>query len=204
VAKDVRLDPALKTDIETISAEAQRCAGIVKGLLEFARDYQPQMLVCDINQVLVDSLRLVECQTVFQNVTIVREFDNNLPEIMADQNHLKQVFINIFINAGQAMQEMKQGELQIVTTPSDDPAGGVVIRISDSGGGVPKEQLGKLFDPFFTTKGTGGTGLGLSVSYGIVQAHGGTITAESAPGKGTTFIIRLPQPHCEPAVNAKL
>ncbi|MBV5339440.1 MAG: HAMP domain-containing protein [Deltaproteobacteria bacterium] len=204
VAKDVRLDPALKTDIETISAEAQRCAGIVKGLLEFARDYQPQMLVCDINQVLVDSLRLVECQTVFQNVTIVRELDNNLPEIMADQNHLKQVFINIFINAGQAMQEMKQGELQIVTTPSDDPAGGVVIRISDSGGGVPKEQLGKLFDPFFTTKGTGGTGLGLSVSYGIVQAHGGTITAESAPGKGTTFIIRLPQPHCEPAVNAKL
>jgi two-component system, NtrC family, sensor kinase len=204
VAKDVRLDPALKTDIETISTEAQRCAGIVKGLLEFARDYQPQMLVCDINQVLVDSLRLVECQTVFQNVTIAREFDSNLPEIMADQNHLKQVFINIFINAGQAMQEMKQGELKIVTTPSEDPAGGVVIRISDSGGGVPKEQLNKLFDPFFTTKGTGGTGLGLSVSYGIVQAHGGTITAESAPGKGTTFIIRLPQPHCETAVNAQL
>jgi len=200
VAKDVRLDPALKTDIETITGEAQRCAGIVKGLLEFARDYQPQMIACDINQVLTDSLRLVECQTVFQNVTILRQFGANLPEIMADQNHLKQVFINIFINAGQAMQEMKQGELEIVTATCDDPAGGVIIRIADSGGGVPEDQLGKLFDPFFTTKGTGGTGLGLSVSYGIVQAHGGTITVESAQGKGTTFIIRLPQPHCEPAV----
>ncbi|MDD2581062.1 MAG: ATP-binding protein [Desulfuromonadaceae bacterium] len=193
IAKDIRLDPALKVDIETITGEAQRCAGIVKGLLEFARDYKPEMIACDINQVLIDSLRLVECQTVFQNVTITRQLDSNLPEIMADQNHLKQVFINIFINAGQAMQELQQGDLLIVTTPSDDPAGGVVIKISDSGGGVPEEQLGKLFDPFFTTKGTGGTGLGLSVSYGIVQAHGGTIAAESAPGKGTTFVIRLPK-----------
>jgi len=196
IAKDARLDPALKTDIDTISGEAQRCAGIVKGLLEFARDYQPQMIASDINQVLIDSLRLVECQTVFQNVTIVRQFGSNLPEIMADQNHLKQVFINLFINAGQAMQELQQGELQIVTTASDDPAGGIVITIADSGCGVPEEQLGKLFDPFFTTKGTGGTGLGLSVSYGIVQAHGGKITAESAPDKGTTFSIWLPQPQC--------
>jgi two-component system NtrC family sensor kinase len=204
VAKDVRLDPALKTDIETISGEAQRCAGIVKGLLEFARDYQPKMIASDINQILTDSLRLVECQTVFQNVTIVRQFGTDLPEIMADQNHLKQVFINLFINAGQAMQELQQGELQIVTTAGDDPVGGVIITIADSGCGVPEEQLGKLFDPFFTTKGTGGTGLGLSVSYGIIQAHGGTITAESAPGKGTTFIIRLPQSHDEQAVDNKL
>ena len=198
IAKDARLDPALKADIETISGEAQRCAGIVKGLLEFARDYQPEMIACDINQVLIDSLRLVECQSVFQNVSIVREFSGNMPVVMADQNHLKQVFINIFINAGQAMQELQHGELLIITTPGEGPAGGAVIRIADSGGGVPEEQLGKLFDPFFTTKGTGGTGLGLSVSYGIVQAHGGTITAESAPGKGTTFIIRLPG--YEPAV----
>jgi two-component system NtrC family sensor kinase len=193
VAKDHRLDPALKGDIETISSEAQRCAGIVKGLLEFARDYQPEMIACDINQVLIDSLRLVECQSVFQNVTIIRQLNRSLPEIMADQNQLKQVFINIFINAGQAMHELKQGELQIVTTPSGDTSGDVVIRISDSGGGVPEEQLGKLFDPFFTTKGTGGTGLGLSVSYGIIQAHGGTITVESTLEVGTTFIISLPR-----------
>lgn len=193
VAKDKRLDPALKGDIETISSEAQRCAGIVKGLLEFARDYQPEMIACDINQVLIDSLRLVECQSVFQNVTIIRKLCNKLPEIMADQNQLKQVFINIFINAGQAMQELKQGELQIVTTLENDPGGRVVVRISDSGGGVPEEQLCKLFDPFFTTKGTGGTGLGLSVSYGIIQAHGGTITVKSTREVGTTFIISLPQ-----------
>ena len=193
VAKDKRLDPALKGDIETISGEAQRCAGIVKGLLEFAKDYQPEMIACDINQVLIDSLRLVECQSVFQNVTIIRQLDCHLPVIMADQNQLKQVFINIFINAGQAMQELKQAELEIITTADEAVGGCVVVRISDSGGGVPEEQLCKLFDPFFTTKGTGGTGLGLSVSYGIIQAHGGTITADSTLGVGTTFIIRVPR-----------
>jgi len=191
-AKDKRLDPALKGDLETISSEAQRCAGIVKGLLEFARDYQPKMTVCEINQVVLDSLRLVECQSVFQNVAILRQLDSDLPQIMADQNQLKQVFINIFINAGQAMQDLKRGELKIITTRAVEPEGGVLVRISDSGCGVPEEQLCKLFDPFFTTKGTGGTGLGLSVSYGIIQAHGGTITAESAIGVGTTFRISLP------------
>lgn len=191
-AKDKRLDPALKGDLETISSEAQRCAGIVKGLLEFARDYQPKMTVCDINQVVIDSLRLVECQSVFQNVAILRQLANDLPQIMADQNQLKQVFINIFINAGQAMQDLKRGELKIITVRAGDPTGGVLVKISDSGYGVPEDQLGKLFDPFFTTKGTGGTGLGLSVSYGIIQAHGGTITAESSIGVGTTFSINLP------------
>lgn len=193
MASDERLDPALKADIETIGGEAQRCAGIVKGLLEFARDYRPEMISCDINQVLIDSLRLVECQSVFQNVTILRQLGSDLPAIMADQNQLKQVFINIFINAGQAMQALIQGKLLITTTPEDDPDSSVVIRISDSGGGVPEEQLSKLFDPFFTTKGTGGTGLGLSVSYGIIKAHGGTIAVESTLDVGTTFIIRLPR-----------
>lgn len=193
-AKDKRLDPALKGDLDTISSEAQRCAGIVKGLLEFARDYQPQMVACDINQVLIDSLRLVECQSVFQNVAILRQLASDLPQIMADQNQLKQVFINIFINAGQAMSELKRGELKIVTAPDAQQEGGVAIRISDSGCGVSQEQLCKLFDPFFTTKGTGGTGLGLSVSYGIIKAHGGTIKAESGVGMGMTFIIHLP--HC--------
>ena len=191
-AKDKRLDPALKGDLETISSEAQRCAGIVKGLLEFARDYQPKMTTCEINQVVIDSLRLVECQSVFQNVAILRQLANDLPQIMADQNQLKQVFINIFINAGQAMQDLKRGELKIITARAGDPEGGVLVKISDSGYGVPEDQLGKLFDPFFTTKGTGGTGLGLSVSYGIIQAHGGTITAESSIGVGTTFSISLP------------
>ncbi len=192
VAKDKRLDPALKKDMETISSEAQRCAGIVKGLLEFARDYQPKKTLCDINQVLIDSLRLVECQSVFQNVAILRQLGNDLPQIMADQNQLKQVFINIFINAGQAMQDQKRGELQIITRLDNDSSN-VVVTVSDSGCGVPAEQLGKLFDPFFTTKGAGGTGLGLSVSYGIIQAHGGTIKAESDIGMGMTFIITLPR-----------
>jgi two-component system NtrC family sensor kinase len=192
LSKDNRLDPALHKDVETISSEAKRCAGIVKGLLEFAREYQPRMIACDINQVVTDSLRLVECQSVFQNVSILRQLGTDLPEIMADQNQLKQVFINIFINAGQAMQELTQGELRISTKQEDTRDGGVVVTIADSGPGVPPDQLGKLFDPFFTTKGTGGTGLGLSVSYGIIQAHGGTINVESVPGEGTTFSIRLP------------
>ncbi len=189
VAKDKRLDPVLIKDMETISSEAKRCAGIVKGLLEFAREYQPKMLSSDINRIIVDSLRLVECQAVFQNIAIIRELAPELPTIMADQNQLKQVFINIFINAGQAMQDMKRGKLQIITRSLPDA---VETRISDSGCGVEEEQIGKLFDPFFTTKGTGGTGLGLSVSYGIIKAHGGSIRAESIPGQGTTFIIAIP------------
>ncbi|MDY0384463.1 sensor histidine kinase [Trichlorobacter sp.] len=192
VAKDKRLDPSLHKDMETISSEAKRCAGIVKGLLEFARDYQPKMTTSDINQILIDSLRLVECQSVFQNVVILRQLGTDLPLIMADQNQLKQVFINIFINAGQAMQDLRRGELQIHTRPNGQPQDGVVVTIKDSGHGIPEEQLGKLFDPFFTTKGAGGTGLGLSVSYGIIQAHGGSITVESTVGTGTTFTISLP------------
>ena len=189
VAKDKRLDQGLVKDMDTISSEAKRCAGIVKGLLEFARDYQPKTTATDINRVIGDSLRLVECQSVFQNVAILRELAPGLPEILADENQLKQVFINIFINAGQAMQDMRRGEMRIRTLLE---SGNIKIRISDSGCGVEEEQLGKLFDPFFTTKGTGGTGLGLSVSYGIIKAHGGAIDAESSPGKGTTFIITLP------------
>ncbi len=190
--QDKRLDPALTGDLNTISNEAQRCAGIVKGLLEFARDYQPKMTDCDVNQVIIDSLRLVECQAIFQNIVVIKELDPDLQMIMADHNQLKQVFINVLINAGQAMQDLEHGELKILTMNNEESGSGIVVRISDSGSGVPKELLGKLFDPFFTTKGTGGTGLGLSVSYGIIQAHGGTIKVESALGAGTTFIITLP------------
>ena len=192
VAKDKRLDPELRKDMATISSEAKRCAGIVKGLLEFARDYQPKMTTCDMNQILIDSLKLVECQSVFQNVAILRQLGSNLYQIMADQNQLKQVFINIFINAGQAMQDLKRGELHISTRNENTAEGGVVVIIKDSGHGVPEDQLNKLFDPFFTTKGAGGTGLGLSVSYGIIQAHGGNIIVESSVGIGTTFTITLP------------
>lgn len=192
LSNDNRLNPELHKDMEIISSETQRCAGIVKGLLEFARDYNPLMNRLDINQVLQDSLRLVQCQSAFQNVVIRRQFDTELPVIMADQNQLKQVFINIFINAGQAMQDLRQGELFIVTRRAMSGRDGVVVEITDSGCGVPDEQLGRLFDPFFSTKGAGGTGLGLSVSYGIIQAHGGTIAVESTLGIGTTFIIWLP------------
>lgn len=193
LAKDKRLDPALSPDLETISSEAKRCAGIVKGLLEFARDYQPRTEPTDINQVLVDSLRLVEKQSTFQNVAIVRQLAPDLPHILADQNQLKQVFINILINAGQAMQDLKRGKL-IINTEIAKTDGNETIRIliSDSGAGIPEEQVNKLFDPFFTTKGTGGTGLGLAVSYGIIQSHGGNITVNSTVGVGTTFIISLP------------
>lgn len=193
VARDKRLDPALSADLDTISSEAKRCAGIVKGLLEFARDYHPKTAPVDINQVLLDSLRLVEHQSVFQNVSILRQFEQGLPPVMADQNQLKQVFINIFINAGQAMRELKRGELKIETrgVTTDDGAG-ILITIADSGCGIPEEFMNKLFDPFFTTKGTGGTGLGLSVSYGIIQSHGGNIVVQSLVGSGTTFEITLP------------
>jgi two-component system NtrC family sensor kinase len=121
---------------------------------------------------------------------VVREYNTQLPVVEADQSQLQQVFMNIILNAADAMNGT--GRLVLATRESDT-AGFVDIAISDTGSGIPPENLDRIFDPFFTTKGVGhGTGLGLSVSYGIVQNHGGDITASSTPGKGTTFTVSLP------------
>jgi len=189
VAKDEKLDPALKSDLDTVIRETERCAGIVRGLLEFSRESVPQKSPISLNDVLDASLALVENQAQFLNITIVRNYAQDLPQLSADPNQLEQVFINMLLNASHAMEH--GGTLMVVTDMTREKLY-AVVRIADTGCGIPEENLPKIFDPFFTTKEASGTGLGLSVSYGIINSHGGLIEVESSVGVGTTFIIKLP------------
>ncbi len=189
ISNDSRLAPALKSDLNIIIQETERCAVIVKGLLDFSRESVPQKTWTSLNEILDASLALVKNQAQFQNITIVLDYSPDIPAIMADPHQLEQVFINILLNASHAMEA--GGTLKIATELCGEH-GGVVVRIADTGCGIPEENLSKIFDPFFTTKETSGTGLGLSVSYGIINSHGGIIEVESTVGVGTTFTIHLP------------
>lgn len=179
-----------RSDIETIFRESQRCAGIVQGLLEFSREATPEKNPESLNTILEKTLRLLENQAGFHDIDIRRYFDHNLPTILVDANQLNQVFINIIINAAQAMPD--GGKLEL-TTGLDKSGNQLFVRVRDTGCGIPEENLKRIFDPFYTTKESGGTGLGLSVSYGIVENHGGTIEVESRVGEGTTFVVLLPR-----------
>ncbi|OEU75735.1 MAG: hypothetical protein BA874_10240 [Desulfuromonadales bacterium C00003068] len=181
------IDQQLKDDLATITRETERCAGIVKGLLDFGRESIPHKTFTSVNSILDKTLALVEYQTLFQDVNVIRDYDFDLPDLEVDPNQLEQVFMNIFINGAQAMPT--GGELSIRSW-HEDPW--LMITISDTGCGIPGENLERIFDPFFTTKDQQGTGLGLSVSYGIVENHGGDIRVESSVEKGTAFTVRLP------------
>ncbi|MBI5016266.1 MAG: HAMP domain-containing protein [Deltaproteobacteria bacterium] len=183
-----KLDPECRSDIEVIVRETQRCAQIVKGLLEFSRESIPQKKRSSLNGVLDNTLSLIGNQSFFQDVEIVKDYAPDLPEVLIDPNQMEQVFINMLLNASQAMAG--RGLLTIRTVLAPQP-GWVCVRITDTGSGIPEEYLGRIFDPFFTTKSKG-TGLGLSVSYGIVENHGGAIEVQSSKGEGTTFTVRLP------------
>ncbi|RQW76746.1 MAG: two-component sensor histidine kinase, partial [Geobacter sp.] len=189
ISKDEKLDPRHKSDLETVIRETERCAKIVRGLLEFSRESVPQKKWTSLNAVMMAALGLIKNQALFQNITIATDLSPDVPKIPADPNQLEQVFINILLNASHAMPG--GGTLGIVTGYAED-RNYALVKISDTGHGIPAENLRKIFDPFFTTKENSGTGLGLSVSYGIVNNHGGTIEVESAVGEGTTFAIKLP------------
>jgi len=185
--KSPEISPAMREDLDTIIRETKRCGRIVKGLLEFSRCSPPKKDHCSLNLVADRALGLMEHQQLFREITVVREYDADLPEALLDPNQLEQVLVNLLLNAAQAMAGT--GELKVA---SGVRQGSVYLRVTDSGCGIPETILGKIFDPFFSTKENKGTGLGLSVSYGIVQEHGGSIDVESEVGVGTTFIITIP------------
>jgi two-component system NtrC family sensor kinase len=179
-----------RENLERIEKETKRCHAIVKNLLDFARERKPLVESVDVNGLLDETLKLFEGQFLFQNVQIVRDYDAKVAAIPGDQAQLQQVFMNIILNAVDAMKG--KGRLEI-TTRVNEADGVVEIGMSDSGSGISPENMDRIFDPFFTTKGVGhGTGLGLSVSYGIVQSHNGDIAVASPPGGGATFTISLP------------
>ena len=170
--------------------QTERCRDIVKGLLEFSRESKPGMEELDINKTLTDTLSLIGNQSLFFNVEVVQNCAADLPPVMADLSQLQQVFMNLLVNAAQAMRE--QGRIT-VTTRYDSADDQVIVAIADEGHGIAPEHIAHIFDPFFTTKASGhGTGLGLSIVYGIVTKHNGTITVQSQVGSGTTFTLRFP------------
>ncbi len=183
-------DDPNREDLEEVVNQTRRCRDIVKGLLEFSRQSRMGADLADLNRIIDDTLSLVGRQAAFFNVNIVKEYDPELPSVIADKGELQQVFVNVLVNAAQAIKD--HGTVRIVTRPSADGEF-VEVLISDTGHGIPPEDVDRIFDPFFSTKPSGqGTGLGLSIAYGIVTSHKGTIQVSSQIGKGTTFTIRLP------------
>jgi two-component system NtrC family sensor kinase len=197
IMEDVPDDDPRRQDLARIVQEASRCKEIVKSLLEFARQTEPKMEPTDINRAITDGLFFLENQALFHNIRIVKKLDPFLPFIRGNASQLKQVLINIIVNAAEAMHG--NGTLTITSYLSSDRKT-VFLEFTDTGEGISEKNLTRIFDPFFTTKDVGkGTGLGLSTSYGIIESHGGKISVKSKVGEGTTFTIELPA-HAETQV----
>ena len=183
-------DPSVKSNLQKIVNQANRCRDIIRGLLDFSRQRKPDKMLCDINIMLKDCLSLLENQALFHNVEIITHLDNQLPMVVVDPSQIERVFINMVINAAEAMEGI--GRLLLISR-LDSQAENIEIEITDTGNGIEEADLDRIFDPFFTTKETGhGVGLGLAISYGIIKEHKGSIAVSSQVGIGTTFVIRLP------------
>lgn len=180
--------PPVLDDLREIVAASLRAREIVKKLLLFARQTPPRKTCTNLNEIVEDALFLLEAGCEKQGIQMVRRLTADLPTIEADPVQIRQVLVNLTVNAMQAIAP--NGTVTVETRTEDQI---VVLSVTDTGHGMSPETLGKIFSPFFTTKDVGeGTGLGLSVVHGIVTAHGGTIEAESREGDGSRFIVRLP------------
>lgn len=177
-------------NLTLVADETSRCSNIVKGLLEFSRQNPPQKDFTDINALLEKTINLVKNQVSFQNINITQRLASNLPQIQVDPGQIKQVFLNLLVNAAESMPQ--KGDL-FVKSEYVSSQKSIRITIQDTGHGIPENHLSKLFDPFYTTKSSG-TGLGLAVSYGILKQHQADIHVESTAGKGSTFILDFPIP----------
>jgi len=187
-------------DMDLVIRETKRCAAIIRRLLDFAREKAPEKKFADLNRVIEETVRFVERPAHLRDIEITMDLDRDLPQVWVDEDLIKQVIMNMLVNAQHAIEE--KGSIMIRSRrlaepkrpePAAEPVPMVEISIIDTGCGISEQNLQRIFDPFFTTKEVGkGTGLGLSVSYGIVRAHGGSIEVESKVGEGTTFRIYLP------------
>lgn len=187
-------------DMDIIIRETKRCAGIIKRLLDFAREKRPEASHGDINAVIRETVEFVEHQAGFQNIVFDIALDPQLPPVWMDPNQIKQVVMNLVVNARDAMAERGRFVVRsrllpapVSLAPGQRAVPAVELLFTDTGCGIPPENLSKIFDPFFTSKDPGkGVGLGLSVGYSIIKAHGGSIEVSSEVGRGTTFRIVLP------------
>jgi CheY-like chemotaxis protein len=181
----------MRRDLKAVNEGAHRVAGVVKRLLTFARQTEPERTLVSINDLITNTLDLRAYHLRTNNIKVTAELATDLPITVADPGQLQQVFLNIIVNAETAMKLARgRGKLLIKAEKADD-----TIRISfkDNGPGIAKKNLERIFDPFFTTREVGqGTGLGLSICHGIIAEHDGRMWAESKPDKGATFIVELP------------
>ncbi|MEO6654931.1 MAG: ATP-binding protein, partial [Pyrinomonadaceae bacterium] len=174
--------------LNMISGQIQRITQVTSDMTNFARTRPAAKSESDINAIVRTALRLASFDEAFHNLEIEADLAANLPKIFADEDQLQQVFLNLFLNARDAMTG--GGSLSIKTSVRDSV---IVIKVADSGTGIPESNMQSIFDPFFTTKPAGsGTGLGLAVCYGIVTAHGGRIGVENNQPAGTRFVITFP------------
>jgi signal transduction histidine kinase len=179
--------------LEVIRSESERAARIVRNLLTFARKRQTTRLMVDLNEVVAETLTLRAYEQRVSNIAVTQALAPAVPAVFADAHQIKQVILNLVINAEQAMLGARGRGALVVRTWHDADRESVILEVRDDGPGIAEETQGKIFDPFFTTKAVGkGTGLGLSVAYAIVQEHGGRIWVSSAPNEGASFFVELP------------
>ena len=192
LAKQLQSDSQKAGLLEKITKQTFRASEIVNNLLNFSRTTGTEFTEVNLNKIISDTLALLEHQFKVAHVTVQSDLENSLPAIQGNAGRLQQVFLNLFLNAKDAMNG--GGTLQVATQNGDS----VSVRVSDTGSGIAQEHIHRIYDPFFTTKTSTaegqnrGTGLGLSVTYGIIQEHAGNIRVDSRPGEGTTFTLDFP------------
>ena len=192
LAKQLQSDPQKASVLEKITKQTFRASEIVNNLLNFSRTTGAEFAEISLNKVVADTLALLDHQFKVAHVEVQAELSESLPSIQGNAGRLQQVFLNLFLNAKDAMAG--GGVLNVATLNGES----VSVRVSDTGSGIAQEHIHRIYDPFFTTKTSPtegqnrGTGLGLSVSYGIIQEHAGNIRVESRAGEGTTFTLDFP------------
>ncbi|MDE3244618.1 MAG: HAMP domain-containing protein, partial [Acidobacteriota bacterium] len=192
-------DAEAAEDLDVIIRETLRCRGIIRELLDFARPAPPSRKPTDLNEVARHAVAVVMNQLHVSHVKLALDLAEDLPLAYADANQIQQVVVNLLLNAEDAIGAAG-GEIRL---SSRAKGGSVELNTEDNGQGIPSEDLPHLFEPFFSTKGTRGTGLGLAVTWGIVEGHGGTIQVQSEPGHGARFTVSLPvAPPLEPGKSA--
>ena len=179
--------------LEKIEKSAERCTRIVTNFLALARQYPPERQIIHLNQLVDEAVELLAYPLRIDGVVVVRRLASDLPQLWADPHQIQQVVVNLLTNAHQALRDVSTSRRLVLTTRYERVEDRIVLEVADSGPGVAADVRGRIFDPFFTTKAPGqGTGLGLSLCRGIIDAHEGTLRLEPTPGGGATFVIDLP------------
>jgi signal transduction histidine kinase len=181
-------DGHFKEGLGIIMRETKRCKEIIQGLLEFSRAKEPSKSMTGVNMIIERSIGILENEFRLRYIDIHKKLSDQIPRILLDGNQIEQVFVNLLLNAAHAIDNKG---IIVVESLTDAEHKHVIVHFSDNGPGIPPENLSKIFDPFFSTK-TSGSGLGLAVSYGIIQNHQGELAVKNLPEKGCRFTVRLP------------